>query len=130
MAAFQAPDGLGNIVTATATVSNGNTTSPAVDCQRGQLVGIIMPAALDGDGFSLLGSSDGVNFVPIITDSFGSDGGGSPLAYSFNASAHQVILAFAGFAAPRWLQITTLSSGTPQAQSTNRTFTLVLRPQS
>jgi hypothetical protein len=99
----------------TVTIANGQTTSDALDCINGTVVGILTPAALTGTAFTFSVSADGVTYATLY------DSSGAAVSFTVAASRY-VYVDPAIFAGLRYVKVISGSS-----EGAQRIITLVLR---
>jgi hypothetical protein len=100
----------------TVTIANGQTTSDALDCINGTVVGILTPAALTGTAFTFSVSADGVTYNTLYSDA------GTAVSVTVAASRY-IYLDPTVFAGVRYVKVISGS-----AEGAQRIITLVLRP--
>lgn len=104
-----------NLTQNTVTISNGTTTSNAIDLQGLCLVQIQTPAALTGTAITFQSSNDGVTYQPLYNDS------NTQLSITVGTSRNYNI-APTDFAGCRFLKIVSNAS-----EGSDRAITLITR---
>lgn len=81
------------------TIADSATTSNLRDMKDGTLVGLIIPAGMEGTSLTFLASLDGVTFTQMYTTS------GTPMAVVIDATTRWVAIPPSDFPGPRFLKL-------------------------